>query len=83
MQLFLLTLVQSIGAVIWRPQIYSISVFSLYFGHLDRESDTLNMVWTTSIEPRNSGGTRKERGQDCVGQVIRVQGVPLDGGIGV
>ena len=41
------------------------------------------MVWTTSIEPRNSGGTRKERGQDCVGQVIRVQGVPLDGGIGV
>ena len=54
----------------------------IIFEHFDNKLDILNMVWTTSIEPRNSGGTRKEREQDCVGQVIRVQGVPLDGGHG-
>ena len=40
-------LVQSVAAIIWTPQIYSISAFSLCFGDLDGELDILDYIHET------------------------------------
>ena len=57
---FCIFFVQLIATVIWTPHKYSISAFSLWFGvsavdwtHLNGELDILEMVWTSSMEPKN------------------------------
>ena len=45
--------VQLVMAVIWTPQIYSLSGFLLCIGYFDSEIDILDMIWTSSMGHRN------------------------------